>query len=289
MKKLEGERKILVNGFWRSGTSFLYLQLAKNFDNSLYEPLNPSLGNFIKSSIKGHDIIRVHPYFSNNARRNLFYRYYKYFEDNIFDIIKKGHPNTDGIYHVVYNFDKLQRYLSHFKDFNIKEVSLHLYLKELSEYWDVYHIIRHPVDTFISIINNFYSNKFVTLKLTKLHWILRQLVNKLGGNPLYYTAKELMLVYGPADLANFGSISAEEAFVISWTISNYIAVRSITKENLIIYEDLNSYKKLPFEIHDQIKPEIFPRARERYNEDFSKLAERYNLSGEYDYLLRFFD
>jgi len=84
-------------------------------------------------------------------------------------------------------------------------------------------------------------------------------------------------------------MSIEDAFIISWTISNYVAVNSIPKDHIIIYEKPKTYKRLPFELKDPLRIKIYPKAREDLAYEFEKIAKKWDLEDEYNYLLRFFD
>ncbi len=293
------QRKIsyLINGFWRSGTTYLYIQLLKIYRAILYEPLLPSLGETLRAIIKQQDLeitARIHKYLSKKMQQKLFTNYYKFFGDKIFDIIKKYHPNRDRIYHFIYNFRDLWLYLRHFKGFHIKEVSLHLYLGEklIRKYWEPYQIIRHPIDVFMSVLDKFCptARKVKLTHLQKLHWTIRFLMNKLGANTLYPIAKELYLIYGTeTDMKKIEAMSIEDAFIISWTIANYYAVKSLPKDRIIIYEKPETYKRLPFELKDPLKIKIYPKAREDLSYKFEKIAKKWDLDSEYNYLLKLFD
>ena len=125
-------RPILINGFWRSGTTYLfkYLKWISN-GKALFEPITS---------------LSVNP--------KVFYKN-KFIKELI----------TDRFFYTIpffYNKFLLKNFLSKIKDFSIKEVTLHFYLDDefIKENWDIYLIIRHPGDTFISYIQAFFKRTY---------------------------------------------------------------------------------------------------------------------------------
>jgi len=292
-------KPILINGFQRSGTTYLYLQLYKNFKKVLYEPLCPCLGQIINRILKNiRDLSflqSTHWFLQYEDRISLFEPYLKYFDNFLENIFLKYYPGSDQP-QLIYDIKRLRDYYSFFTNFHIKEVYLFFYLNDdfFTKNWDIYLIIRYPIDNFISIVKNFFRRKSFKLYniLRKITIYSKYLTNfyleffKIDPFGIITLAKDINPRFGPKP-NNLWDI--EEAFIYVWTIANYQAVKSVPKDNIIIYEKPETYKRLPFELKDPLRIKIYPKAREILYYEFEKIARRLEIEEEYNYLLKFFD
>lgn len=287
-------KPILINGFPRSGTTYLALQLDKNYPNKvLYEPLHPNIGKEILIELKHKEhpvFLKIHKKLS---RKYFFINYYKNFGEEIFKMILRYHPSLSKN-SIIFDIKKLKEYLLFFKDFHIKSIRLHLYLSEdfIKDNWEVYHIIRYPIDVFCSFLKNMrYSQTYLERKafflLDKISKFLPTIIiNYIFRGYVGYNARKLWSLFSSS--LNYPK-TYEESFVLVWTISNYFAVKSLKKKNIIVYEKPKDYNKLPFELKDKLRITIYPNAREKLAYKFEKIAKKLEIENEYEFLLKFFD
>jgi len=293
-------KPILICGYPRSGTSYLAVQLWKNFGKKiLSEPLYINLLIELQQLKRGNEKVGniAHPYFSKQERLALLLPYLENFGDKIFEIVRKYSPSILLNKHTfIYPYEMLVKYFEHFKGYHIKEVRLHLYLGDsfFKENWDIYFIIRHPIDVFMSILK---VNKFGKGKFHKLWYLIKNLGRKVENfyiNSLKTSFNIWWLIDSATELYYATGIGSPpktfiEYFVYAWTVSNYIAVNSVPENHIIVYEKPKTYYRLPIKFYDPIRVKIYPKAREDLQYEFERAAKRLNLENEYNYLLKFFD
>jgi len=237
----------------------------------------------------------VHPYFEKEKHMKMFAPYFEVFGDKIFEIIKNYHPNLMGN-HLIFDRDKLEKYLSYFKGYPIKETRLQFYMTDdfIVENWDPYLIIRDPYSVFKSIVNNF---EFARLLSGKLGFIFRNrnimlLFNKWGLNRDHQYAREVASIFinSKISVRRIESMTLEECFVVGWTVSNYYVVSRIDEDHILIYNKPETFKKLPFEIDiSDFKLNFSKEFKEKYQYKFEKIAKEWDIIDEYEELLKLFD
>jgi hypothetical protein len=223
---------IVVNGYFRSGTTFIWDYLKNELERydylSFYEPLNPDLAILLRKEIKENKKNKLHNKF-------VFKDYMKLPEEILLKILRDN-PNANNI--GIISSELLKLYLDYFHNLEKKVFlqpnRLHFHLDIIFENYTnkVIHIIRHPLDVWLSIEKSAYSlveNK-IKLALHKLakpfklkdafeidkqyQWI----VNRLGYP---YNLKDSLY------LKFFNKFNAFEKFVVVWVISNYYAIKTV--------------------------------------------------------------
>jgi len=285
-------KNILINGFPRSGTTYLAVQLNKNFPKKvLMEPLYLDLGREIKTNLRGKPSLLFEIAHKKLTEKFLFRNYYENFGDKIFEIIIKYHPSLDHD-SVFFDIQKLKTYLMFFKDFHIKETKLHFYLNEdfITDNWDVYVIIRHPIDTFISYIKAFLNFRLLRKVLHFEHFpILSKIVRRLDISDRFIKCNWHKILNAYVDVRlNPTKLTYKHKFLLVWIVLNYFAVKAIPAKKIVIYDNPKTYKRLPFELKDPLRITIYPKARENLAYEFEKIAKELGLEEEYNYLLKFF-
>jgi len=126
---------LMINGFPRSGTTYLYRYLKWRHGIALFEPLtSPQVAMQEAPPGLKRALILNNP-FNKYAS---FYRSWWILDER-----------------------DLREFLEAIRGIPFKEVALHFYLKTVvEEGWDAYHIIRHPADNYISYINYFHKRRF---------------------------------------------------------------------------------------------------------------------------------
>jgi len=256
-------KPILVNGFFRSGTTYLYRYLEWISNGKvLLEPITTPY-NLLNIGLKNLEIFKSHPKWKGSK-----YEHFTFFYDE----------------------NKLLKFLSFIKDYHIKETTLHLYLDEkfIVNNWRIFLIIRHPADTYLSFIKFFYSEqsrKFIILILERLPYLIRHFFYS-NMRILYNAAEKISRLMGYPKPETH-----KEAFVLLWTFVNYHALNSIDPEKqLIIYEDPESYYKLPkWEEWMKIEPLRIRKykARRKYEKEFYDIAKKLRIEKEFKELMEY--
>lgn len=222
--------KVILNGYFRSGTSFLYKALKSNLKNhvSFYEPLHHRLGLIINTTIEG-DIDDVHQQRITDEYHRLS-----------FDAKKKlllNHPNTtlNGIQGERALLDYISLYNDMKSNVFLQTNRMHFYLDVVREEYDakVIHIVRHPLDVYNSMKNTSFRDtgfkrfieKFFKIRnmyeLEKdFYWCLRH-----TGKPKGY--------YHSWKIRFFDSKFSFKKFVAVWIIANYYAIKTLEEKGLV--------------------------------------------------------
>ena len=279
------EKPVLINGFGRSGTTYLFFQLHYNYPGKvIYEPLNPSILRILQEM---NNLKITHPYFSNKVRV-IRQNYIELYGEKIFEIIKDYHPNLNTHHRILYNITELENYLKHFKGLHIKETVLFFYLNSnfIKDNWRVFHIIRHTIDTYISWLKAFGIKDRKLFKLNKLRFVFKILSKFINYKftTLHMNFEELCNLFPLKRTIFF-----EEIFLAVWTLCNYHAIRSIPKRNVIVYEKPETYRNLPFTLQERLRIKIYPEARESLQYKFERIAKKIDVDYEYNSLLKLFD
>lgn len=290
--------KFIVNGYFRSGTTFIWKSLKDTLPRylGLYEPLHPKLAEHIQKARIDHTKDPLHNEF-------LWDDYLAIEKEKMNSILLK-HPNMT--FFGIQSKEKLQDYLDEIntikQDVFLQPNRMHFFLDLPKQRYNakIVHVIRNPIDVFQSMRSAYYKNTpfwlFPIKKITEnynlqkknafqvhqdLHWIIKHQKKSSPPNIL----KRIKLEY---DL--FGK------FVFVWVISNYSAIRSIenNKGYLLVYEKLTQNPRKEFlklcqflQIECKTYPKVQSKEKATYKKlqkKFSNKIKEYNLQKEYEYI-----
>lgn len=295
--------ELVVNGYFRSGTTFIWDFLKSTLDESnylsLYEPLSPEMAIMIRKEKQDYKN-RLHNKF-------VFKDYLKLDEQDLLNILRNN-PNAN-----LFGIDSdssLENYLDIFHTLNekifLQPNRMHFHLDLVFENYTkkVIHVIRHPLDVYLSITQGAY--KLVDSKYKRLvHEILKpfflvksfeiekqyQWINLKIGYP--YTYKDSI------NLRVVNKFNTFEKFVVVWVVSNYYALKSIEKNCglLVVYEDLlvnpneNTHKiasYLELELKDipNVRKDNYFKFDHKLINKINKVVHKYSLDDEFKYILK---
>lgn len=211
-----------------------------------------------------------------------------------FELLYK-HPNKDGFYRWLYDTDNaLIDYLKLLKGFHIKEISLHLYLAHpfIQENWEVYHIIRHPIDVLASlcsiIVKQNKLHKFLLL-LVESHPKIKEILSKIRpiNVDFHHIIRNAQLLLRVLRYNDYIPKTFFECFVYTWVVTNYMAIISLPKDKIIIYNKPNTLKRLPITLFDKFKVKYYPKARELLQYKFENIVHKLELEYEYNFVMKY--
>ncbi len=261
-------RPILINGFPRSGTTYLfdYLQWYENNYGKKRRVLLEPIFDLRRSAWIIH---------KGKAREK---------------VLGKEHYSLMGITlrykwpQNLYIYDErdVKFFLEKLKGYPMKTVNLHLYLDLAKENWEVYHIIRHPASVYLSVKSFFFKKPL----LLNIYDVLRFL--PIPDIHPYYLSARLFLISEKGISVKIRNFL--EAFTVVWTFTNRYAIRSV-KENLLIYNKEETLYKLP-KFEEYVKHRRF-RPRTYGNEakilrTMREVATKYHFREEFDELVSLF-
>ncbi len=270
---LSAAKPILINGSPRSGTTYLYHYLVWKYGKALFEPVTSLMGVCqLPNELKMKALKIALP--CEVKRTGSFMEF-----------------------HIFWNREELRQYMELLRGFSLKDITLHLFLDEefINENWDVYHIIRNPVTTYLSL-------KEFMLK-TRVGWNVfgwavescerKSPLCKIGAplSKLYVTLigmretpQKLITTLKCKNILSFKD--PFEAFVVYWVLANYIAVKSIPNAKLLVYERPETFSKLPD--YDEYARERPFKPKRRSDSTLEKrvdeIVKEYELLEEYEYL-----
>ncbi len=260
------ERPILINGFPRSGTTYLYRYLQWKYGKALFEPVVAlrtlrDVGNNNVVSII--DALKKNPFATVNSAYRVWW---------------------------LYNVDLLREYMERLKGIPIKEITLHFYLGEdfIKSNWEPFHIIRHPADVYMSFLSwgrpaPKMSTK-VAIKVLNL-MVLFGIDIPLRLLGIWATGKILATIFAKDPEAK---LYYEDAFIMTWTITNYYAIKVLDKNHLIAYNRKEDYYKLSdfedFERKEPIKIKEYPN-KEKLAKEFKERSKRLGINEMYEELM----
>ncbi len=176
---------------------------------------------------------------------------------------------------VIYFLEKL-------KGHPMKTINLHLYLDLAKEHWEVYHIIRHPANVYISIRQFFFKMPALIDIYDKLRFL------RIPDIHPYYVSSRLFMTSEKG--IDFRPKNFLEAFTVVWTFTNLHAVKSVGN-NLLIYDKPETLSKLP-KIDEFFKRRKFvPKRYEKEAKVLEKMKEivkRIGIEEEFNTLLSLF-
>ena len=259
---------MLINGFPRSGTTYLfdYLRWYENNYGGKRKVLLEPIFDLVRSAWVTH----------RGAREK---------------VLGKEHYSLIGITlkykwpHNLYIYDErdVKFFLERLRGYPMKTVNLHLYLDLAKEDWEVYHIIRHPASVYLSVRSFFFSK---ASKLLHLYDALRFL--PVPDIHPYYLSAKLFLISEKGIRVKVRSFL--EAFTVVWTFTNKYAIKSVGK-NLLIYNKEETLYKLPkfdeYVKRRRFKPKTYGNEAEILRK-MREVATKYNFKNEFDELISLF-
>lgn len=300
---------IILNGYYRSGTTFLWQTLKNEIHNhiSVYEPLNPDIPWSMRKEAETREFFSLH----NQPLWEFFYRNLNWQQQAKLLI---NHPNTGthGINHeqaLINYFDLIESYFPD-QSIYLQTNRAHFFLDTLINKYNckLIHIIRNPVYVYQSIINAFYKGehnnffkkgiKKVTGKITlgyafeidkEFHWIQQKL-----GYPYFFQETILFRLFH--HFYNF------EKFVTNWVISNYYALKHIENNGglVLYYEDFlhdknNTFNTINQYLGTNIDPGHVAVNKPKKIQNFNKIQRKFikalefnKITHEYAYLVSHF-
>lgn len=252
--------KLIVNGFFRSGTTIIW-RIFRDGNPTLavfYEPCHGEIFGRIEAERQSSDVDALHS-------MRVWSEYYE--RPELLEKLRWHHPNLGGQLPLA---NKTCEYIENFEvmdqDCILQPNRWHFVLSDLTSKFGMpaLHIIRNPNDVYSSIVDNFFNL----------------------GSPIKRAAKRLVSFVNPGRPFNLDQMAAtitdrydahdpynpiksrlqsrRKLFLKVWIRSNLQAIRSVGKENLIVYEDLLS------------RPDAYA----------AELLRRYDLQFPYANLLR---
>jgi hypothetical protein len=296
---------IVVNGYFRSGTTFIWDFLKKELEGqnyiSLYEPLHSNLSNLILQEKKNKKKNKLH-------NKILFEDYLKLNEETLYKLIKNNpNANNFGI-----NSDiELKYYLDIIHNISIpiflQPNRLHFHLDIIFENYtrNVIHTIRHPLDVWLSIVNAYgKDSSSETLPKKTLRFLLKPFRLKYSFEIeknfkwIYYKIGYPLNLGESLSTRILNFFNAFEKFVVVWTVSNYYAIKSIKKNNglLLVYESIickpdmfinqiGNFLSIDIKGYPNIKKQNYFKFKDSDINKLRNTIDKYKLSEEFTYIL----
>jgi len=292
--------KIILNGYYRSGTTFLWKYLKDSFPEhiSFYEPLHTELALSIHQEEKGGENNRLHGEF-------LWQEYLNLTSEKLSQIIAHNpNANKEGIK----SEQDLLTYLDLFEEMKEKVIlqpnRLHFFIDTVSKEYNskMIHVIRHPLDVYASMKKAYLNVKSPVYKIAKKlfypgFWIspgfdLSKEYRWINENKKYPIDKRCNWFNKYFSLDHFGK------FVVIWTISNYYAIKSIEKNKglILVYEELvDNPKKISKDLEKFLKTKFENPIRVKRKNSFKfsnselkrlvRAVKKYKIEKEFRYVI----
>jgi hypothetical protein len=288
----------LVNGFFRSGTTFLFHELREQFPNHAcyYEPCYPKLGLVVQNFKTKQGPDQLH--------QSSLWNEYAQLTPAEFQSLLRNHPNTDNA--GIANGAALFEYLKVFQNLESPAIlqtnRYHRYLDAIQTEYNipVVHIIRNPIAVYHSLLKS-YTQRSSGLKkmirsaifpFTSKNYFgqeteLRQNIEKLGLPHVFYDNWKFRY---------FKKISFKEKVYINWILANYTVLVNNKSILILFYENILSnpqlesqriteHLKMPFEIRKAKKPGEQSFNNSEYA-NFEKVVMKYKLNDMWQILLK---
>jgi hypothetical protein len=290
--------KILINGYYRSGTTMLFHQVNNALPaNSVgfYEPCYPLLGLVVRNE----DSSKI-----RNLHGSTLWKSYQDLPEQIFDDMLRNHPNPDkkGIQNDQALIEYLNIYHNMSSDSFLQTNRYHLFLSVIKNEFEpiTIHVIRHPLNVFASIKKAYSGNATGIKALVKKIKLLFDAGDFFGNKSefaylLQRTGKPSS-IYQNWNLKYIFKPTFFERIIVNWTISNYAALKAIEKNGnkLVVYEELVSK---PSEVFAELSETLgfvvsAPDKIKNTKEEISKEASikllhtlrKFNLESEFEYI-----
>lgn len=235
--------KFLINGFFRSGTTFLFNQVKEHLPDHkcFYEPCYPKLGiivkNYKRTNLKTDKL--------HNAS---LWNEYAELLDSDFHTILRNHPNTNN--KGISNDSSLFNYLDTYNNLNSQSVlqtnRYHLYLGAIQSRYSipVVHIIRNPIDIYYSLVKSY------TKRTSGVKNIARKLIFPFTSNNYFGQDSELKhnierlglpaVFYDNWKFRYFNKVTFKEKVYINWVLCNYAVLAAEQDILITFYENLTT-------------------------------------------------
>jgi hypothetical protein len=290
--------KILINGYYRSGTTMLFHQVNNALPaNSVgfYEPCYPLLGLVVRNE----DSSKI-----QNLHGSTLWKSYQDLPEQIFEDVLRNHPNPDkkGIQNDQALIEYLNIYQNMSSDSFLQTNRYHLFLSVIKNEFEpiTIHVIRHPLNVFASIKKAYSGNATGIKALVKKIKLLFDAGDFFGNKSefaylLQRTGKPSS-IYQNWNLKYIFKPTFFERIIVNWTISNYAALKSIEKNGnkLVVYEELVSKPSKVFaELSETLgfvvsAPDKVKNTKEEISKEASiKLQHtlrKFNLESEFEYI-----
>lgn len=233
----------LLNGYFRSGTTLMYRVIKESNPDKLvfYEPLHNDLFLYLGNHKIGN-IDKVH--------NICLWDEYLLQGDEFVDRLRKKHPCIDEPFPI--NSSKVISYLYIFHNLQAPIVlqlnRIHFVLEKLTRHYNIpcVHIIRNPLDSFLSIINTYRQKRsrevvFIADVLRKFNLLPLKRAFAIGKGVEFvfkYFGKPSKWKDIPFKMRHWNDTLG--IFLLNWTICNYVAIKQLQKCNgsLLVYEQL---------------------------------------------------
>ncbi len=273
--------KILINGYYRSGTTMLFHQVNQSLPPNYagyYEPCYPLLGLVVRNE-EPNKISKLHG--------STLWKSYQNLDETDFSKLLRNHPNTNKL--GIANDKALLQYLDVFNGFNkdsfLQTNRYHLFLSEIkSEYSPaLLHIIRDPNSVFDSIKKAYTGNTSGVKKIIKNIRLAFGpgdfFGNKTEFSYLIQKTGKPTVIYQNWKLKYFSKPNFYERVIINWTLSNYYALQAIAKNGnkLIVYEEMIKQPTKVFSEISQLLGFIVAQPQELKNQEYSPLQSKKTL------------
>lgn len=287
--------KIIQNGYFRSGTTFMRDYLMSQLPGHLCfdECLHPNLASYIRNEQRTNEKSILQEYLN--------------FGVEFLNKVLLNHPNftQNGIYNERAFVDFFDVFNELHNSVLIKENRAHFFLNVFFDRYQakVIHLIRHPLDVFFSIEDVYFSSSSLFKRS------INRLIKPLIFRDFFEIFKEYHWIKNHTGYPYTSPYNWEikclrknkfiDKFLVVWTISNYYALKSIEKNRglLIVYEDmLNHPKKIQQQLSDYLKieflepPEVkkdnYFKFRKSMIQKLSNIVSLYKIDKEFDYVIQ---
>lgn len=236
--------KLIVNGYYRSGTTFFWSLLNSNSLYTqpyvFYEPLHPRLHLHIEKNKHSKEFSPLH------GQR--IWNQYNEIPENVILNLLKSHPNTidsNFISNKKILLDYLKVFDSMDEDIVLQTNRLHFHLDDIAKEYPnikIIHLVRNPLDVYSSMKKaSFKSNK-------RIKGLIKGLFQ--SNNVFFDIHKEYKWVSNRLgkDFERFFNWtkrikrkSVFEKFVVIYILANYYAIKSIENHGKVLtYEMLTN-------------------------------------------------
>ncbi|WP_027371293.1 sulfotransferase family protein [Desulfovermiculus halophilus] len=292
--------KAIVNSFYRSGSTFLWEYLKNNAcrKNGLvcfYEPDNPDLGRLINQEGMTNNILHGKQLWQEylclpEEKRDMIFRNNPLKRNHLF-ILDKELKSYFDIYDSLDDYILLQTNL----------MSFHLkFLTNLYKTKTV-HIVRNPISVKHSVKNAYFVSNNKIARILKKTILYPTLYRSMW---LYKIYDYIYRSYGyPKNIENkifkkkITKYNFTEIFAITWTISNYMAIKDTRDIGGLIlnYEEFGrSQRTLSQHLGISLtkEPDFKPRPPKNNDQEFQKFMyyiNKFELNEEYELIREYLE
>jgi hypothetical protein len=282
--------KFLINGYFRSGTTFLFNLVKEQLPDHqcFYEPCYPKLGLVVENHKRAKQK-------TDKLHNASLWNEYAELSASDFHAILRNHPNTSnkGISSDASLFQYLDIYNNLQSPSVLQTNRYHLYLGAIQSHYSipVVHVIRNPIDIYFSLVKS-YTKRSSGMKNT-----VRKLIFPFTSKNYFGQESELKhnieklglpsVFYDNWKFRYFKKISFQEKVYINWVLDNYAVLTS--KQDILIafYENLTTQtemeaKRISAHIQAEIriqnaKPTVSIKSNSETN-FFLSVIEKYKLN-----------